>query len=354
MLKQLITSIVILPLVVFCADYWLVENGNPKAELVIGAKPTRTAQFAALEMQHCIKLMSGATLPIVASPSGTAGSTEIHIGLDGDKYDFTGEEYLISFKDGKIILVGNDNLDYEKVDYSKEETFPPMEYYYRATLFAVYDFLEKACGIRFYSFGDNGIAFKPSKTISVTPFELRRKPEMDAFRAPHFEGEGLKQVTKRDHTLLLHRWRNVYCYGYVNHNIYGSHRQASNSKTFSLSLIQSGSRSERRTACPRASPRMHTKVNMCRRSSAIPPKAPSNTSLKRPTKSITERRCAGRDSATSRGSQRPISTIPYSQTTTKPSANALAARSSWRTTDSRTISIGSTGLWRNRGKSILI
>ena len=112
MLKRLITSVLILPLVVLCADYRLVENGNPKAELVIGAKPTRAAQFAALEMQHCIKLMSGATLPIVASPSGTAGSTEIIIGLDGGKYDFTGEEYLISFKDGKITLVGNDNPDY--------------------------------------------------------------------------------------------------------------------------------------------------------------------------------------------------------------------------------------------------
>ncbi|MBQ7175981.1 MAG: DUF4838 domain-containing protein, partial [Victivallales bacterium] len=242
MLKKLIASVLILPIVVLCADYWLVEKGVPKAELVIGEKPTRTAQFAALEMQHCIRLMSGATLPIVASPSGAAGLTEIHIGLDGDKYDFIGEEYLISVKDGKILLVGNDNPDYGKVEYDKEETFPPMQYYYRATLFAVYDFLEKACGLRFYTFGDQGIAFKPSDSISVTPFELRRKPEMDAFRAPHFEGEGMKQVSKRDHTLLLHRWRNVYCYGYVNHNIYSIYYRywkPSTSKKFQDLFIES-------------------------------------------------------------------------------------------------------------------
>ena len=219
MIKKLLTSVLVLPFIAFCVEYKLVENGLPKAELVIGGNPTRTAQFAAFEMQHCIKLMSGATLPIVVAPDGNPDTTEIQIGLGGDKYDFTGEEYLISFKDGKIVLLGNDNPDYGKVDYDKEETFPSMKYYYRATLFAVYDFLEKACGFRFYSFGDQGIAFKPSKDITVKPFDLHRKPDMDAFRAPYFEGAILQQISKRDQNLLLQRWRNVYCYGDVNHNI---------------------------------------------------------------------------------------------------------------------------------------
>ena len=85
--------------------------------------------------------------------------------------------------------------------------------------FQVYDFLEKACGFRFYSFGDEGIAFKERKDLSVAPLNIRRKPDMDAFRAPYFEGKG-NNVSKRDKNLLLQRWRNATNYGYVNHNIY--------------------------------------------------------------------------------------------------------------------------------------
>ncbi|MBQ7650750.1 MAG: DUF4838 domain-containing protein [Victivallales bacterium] len=220
MTKRFLLTILALSLLAFCADYPIVQNGEAKAELIIGANPTRTAQFAAYEMQHCISLKTGATLPIVASASGTPGTTAIYIGIDANKYDFTGEEYLVSFEDGKIHLVGNDNPDYGKVNYKDEKTFPPMTYYYRATLFAVYDFLEKACGFRFYSFGDDGIAFTEGKDLTVEPFSVRRRPDMDAFRDPYFEGKGNSAVTKRDKDLLLHRWRAASNYGYVNHNIY--------------------------------------------------------------------------------------------------------------------------------------
>ena len=46
----------------------LVKDGQPKAQIVIADKPTRTARFAAGELQRMLERISGARLPIVTAP----------------------------------------------------------------------------------------------------------------------------------------------------------------------------------------------------------------------------------------------------------------------------------------------
>ena len=47
------------------ADTTLVRDGKPVSVIVLEAKPTRSAQMGAFELQHHVKLITGATLPIV-------------------------------------------------------------------------------------------------------------------------------------------------------------------------------------------------------------------------------------------------------------------------------------------------
>ena len=54
------------------AETYLVENGQPRAEIVIGDKPLRTTRLAAQELQDGILKISGARLPIVTQPTGKA------------------------------------------------------------------------------------------------------------------------------------------------------------------------------------------------------------------------------------------------------------------------------------------
>ena len=54
------------------AQPFLVENGLPRAEIVISDKPTRTQRVAAHEFRQQIEKISGAKLPIVTQPSGNA------------------------------------------------------------------------------------------------------------------------------------------------------------------------------------------------------------------------------------------------------------------------------------------
>jgi len=51
-------------------DSFLVENGQPRAEIIIGDKPTRMSRVAAHEFRQQIEKISGARLPIVTQPSG--------------------------------------------------------------------------------------------------------------------------------------------------------------------------------------------------------------------------------------------------------------------------------------------
>jgi hypothetical protein len=54
------------------AQSLLVENGQPRAEIIISDKPTRTQRVAAHEFRQQIEKISGAKLPIVTQPSGKA------------------------------------------------------------------------------------------------------------------------------------------------------------------------------------------------------------------------------------------------------------------------------------------
>lgn len=61
------------------ADTFLVENGQPLAEIVIAEKPMRMTKLAAKELQSTLAKMSGATLPVVTARS--AGKTAIFVGM---------------------------------------------------------------------------------------------------------------------------------------------------------------------------------------------------------------------------------------------------------------------------------
>lgn len=206
----------------------LVRDGKVEASVIIGSKPTKSAQLAALELQHIVQLITGAKLPI-REEAASEDKVRILIGENDavkklgipDK-PFQREEYLIAFKDNHIILAGNDSPDYGKIDYANAKTFPEFRYTYRSSTYAVYDFLEKACGVRFYSYGDLGIVFTPRKTLEVKPLSIRRHPFMDAFRYPYIDYSlsKLPDCTPREAMLLLFRWRCNVMYGLINHSIY--------------------------------------------------------------------------------------------------------------------------------------
>lgn len=88
----------------------IVEDGQPRAEIVIAEKPERAVRLAAAELQDCVKKMSGAHLPIVTEPSGKAAklfvgrsphTDQLGITVDGLKF---GAYRLVSGDDWMVLL----------------------------------------------------------------------------------------------------------------------------------------------------------------------------------------------------------------------------------------------------------
>ena len=119
-MKKIFTITLLFIVVLFSAEangIIIMENGIPKAEIITGEKPTRAVQFAAYELRHVIKLMTGAELPIVKKATG-----KFPIILGGAKKgEFKREAYSVSVTPEQIVLKGNDSPDFGKPFLQSDE-----------------------------------------------------------------------------------------------------------------------------------------------------------------------------------------------------------------------------------------
>ena len=203
----------------------LIRNKVPQCEIIVGEKPVRSAQFAALELQYALKRITSSTVEIRSTPSGKQ-KILIYVGQSAEsrKKGFPNKElkkefYLVDYKGKDIFLMGNDNEDYGKVDYSNWYTFPQRDYYYRSTTYAVYDFIEDALNLHYYGPGDLGMTFTKRDTVKVTPFRRYRAPSFDAFRS--IANYKIEPGMERDYRIMFLRWRLNTMYGIANHSTWG-------------------------------------------------------------------------------------------------------------------------------------
>ena len=150
------------------SEFVLTRNGQPAATIVVAAAPTRSAVAAAIELRDHIQKISGAKLPIVAD-TATVSGTRILVGPSaatkalGLKDDFTPQEYMISVRNGALVLMGRDGSTPKPApvqDFNQLKIAPNLipdlansaiEFEdEHGSCFAVYDFLQRDCGVRWY------------------------------------------------------------------------------------------------------------------------------------------------------------------------------------------------------------
>jgi len=168
----------------------LVRDGQPAATIVLARAPTRAARFAAFELQHHVQAMTGARLPLVGAGEPVAG-TAILVGdseparargFDPGRLAF--EEYEVRLAEGALLLAGRDKAD-DAADLVYDlENLPacqgwPGFWDERGTLHAVYHFLERQCGVRWFNPTESGSLIPQTATLTVAVPAVRRAP---AFR----------------------------------------------------------------------------------------------------------------------------------------------------------------------------
>ena len=151
------------------AGITIVENGKPKATIVIWNAASPKTKTAAEDLQTYIKKMTGADLPVVMDTSNPKGTLllvgksnitkEINVAIPSGLTNSRREEgFVILSKDSKIVLAGNDEDPYHGTEY------------------AVYDFLNRL-GVRWYQPGDLGEYVPKKETIAFPEMSISGKPD---------------------------------------------------------------------------------------------------------------------------------------------------------------------------------
>jgi len=123
-MKHAILLLTILLPLRLAAENWLVEDGQPHAEIVIAENPARSIRLAADELQRGIEKISGARLPIVYAPTPGA-PVQIYVGrsLGTDRLGISADgldagAYRIVSGENWLVLIGDDT------DFTPIEPWP--------------------------------------------------------------------------------------------------------------------------------------------------------------------------------------------------------------------------------------
>ncbi|HRU05959.1 MAG TPA: DUF4838 domain-containing protein, partial [Candidatus Brocadiia bacterium] len=147
----------------------LVENGQPRAVVVTAAKPAPVVQFAVKELVDHVRLVSGATLPVVTEDKLPAGDKRCLVLVGDSRFAAdmgakTGalapESTLVQASDDRLLLIGGDRGEFALVSKAENSN---------GTLYAVYDFLENDLGVRWLWPGPVGLVAPSKPTIAVAP-----------------------------------------------------------------------------------------------------------------------------------------------------------------------------------------
>lgn len=163
-------------------------NGQANAAIVIARDATKVAKLAAMELQRHVHRITDAVPPIVTDDAqvepgldrilvGESAATAA-LGLTGERLG--AQEYVIRFLPRTLVLMGRDKQErgpvtYDEADPFRFQTWPDL-FDEQGTLYAVYDFLERFCGVRWYSPTEFGTVVPRTATLAVFGRDVRRAP----------------------------------------------------------------------------------------------------------------------------------------------------------------------------------
>lgn len=151
------------------AQVTLVEDGQPRATVVIAADAAEKVHHAAAELQEYVGRMSGARLPLATDADEVTGALvlvgpsalteamdlEIPAGVTNARRE---EGFVIECRPGRLVLAGNSDGPYHGTEY------------------AVYALLERL-GVRWFMPGEYGEIVPRRASITVPALSVREEPD---------------------------------------------------------------------------------------------------------------------------------------------------------------------------------
>ena len=156
----------------------LAENGESRAEIVIGGKSCPVVAFAAKELKTFLDQVTGADFKIVNQRSGNTpaiflGDSGLAKEMNIDVASLPRDAFVIKSSGQDIVIAGRDNQTTDP----KRGTYLWGILYERGTLSGVYDFLERFTGTRFFFPGKYGTVVPKTKNLEVPQMNIYEEPD---------------------------------------------------------------------------------------------------------------------------------------------------------------------------------
>lgn len=156
----------------------IVSNGHPKAVLVVPSQPSPVVRYAAKELQEHIQLATGVKLPIRKEDMESSSNIEnpIYIGpcvalktleSNSESLEALPANSFVIHSSGKaLFLAGKDDIGGENLPLDDEFSM--------GTLFAVYDWLDRSLGVRWFWPGRLGTEVPKTANINCPESPSRK------------------------------------------------------------------------------------------------------------------------------------------------------------------------------------
>ncbi len=182
----------------FSNSHFVINQKNIKDVCILMDKhPTLSARFAATEFQFHFKKITGAEIPVIYGdlPEDKIpvciGESDFTRKLNISASLFDDQEYLIRITSKFIVLAGKDRSD-EITERQTDKTIIdyamatgeeaglkielPSPFDQQGTCYAVYDFLERFAGVRWYGPHPKNVVIPQSEKLIFPATEIRRSP----------------------------------------------------------------------------------------------------------------------------------------------------------------------------------
>ncbi len=177
----LITVIVSICIHVSASNNLMLANNNKSNyEIIIRANAPRDTKFAAGELKHYIKKVTGADIPVKTTLS--AGRKAIYIGGNSslpnkpefDPKNYSNEEKFLIERVGEniVIMGGESNVNPDGPIRNSHSDGVNL-----GQLFGVYEFIERFLGVRWYAPGELGECFEKLNNIEVNNLPVKQHAE---------------------------------------------------------------------------------------------------------------------------------------------------------------------------------
>lgn len=179
----------------------LVKEGKPLATIVIPEKASYHISYAVSVLNQYLQLVTGTTLPVVTAEKpwtepviliGKSRATEKY-GVKTD--DFINDSFRVQTGTNFVALVGG--------DLPVPEGSHPVNVA-SGTIFSIFDFLERECGVRWLIPGPLGIYYTKTSTLGV-PVGINRYEQADILSRV-FGGDPTWRTAHRDGGINIKDW----------------------------------------------------------------------------------------------------------------------------------------------------